>query len=158
MARAAKSSPDPISRADISCAPQIPPYDYDECVFHSSSKLQDLEAQRRELHGKLETLRKCQRKESQDTQAEFKIRSQSARRGKEETTRSTTSSNGGLEIEYDEDKDVASSTDEESCSRKSDPKPTSKPCHSCESLQAEKMSNESEFMKMKLNIKFLHKV
>ncbi|XP_055631122.1 protein fantom-like [Toxorhynchites rutilus septentrionalis] len=121
------------------------------------NKLHDLETQRRELHGKLENLRKCQRKESQDTQTGFERRSQSARRTKEDTTRSTSSPNDGIGLEYDEDKDLVSSTDEDSCSGKSDAKPQSKPCHGCAALQAEKMSNEAEFVKMKLNIKFLNK-
>ncbi|XP_065086840.1 uncharacterized protein LOC135708667 [Ochlerotatus camptorhynchus] len=134
------------------------------------SKLQDLEVQRQELREKLEALRKSQKKESREKRDGDKVRSQSAHRRpshrKEEiTTRSSASSNNGDEVGYDEDRDEASSVATEddgddgegSCSYgKRNPK-SAKACRSCDTLKAEKMANESEFVKMKMNIKFLHK-
>ncbi|EDS40817.1 conserved hypothetical protein [Culex quinquefasciatus] len=129
------------------------------------SKLQDLEAQRRELREKLEALRKNQKKESREKRETYtKVRSQSARRLKESTTTrsSPSTSNEDDEVGYDEDRDQVSSSEEdqeqdESNSSKGEPSKPAKPCSGCQSLQAEKLANESEFVKMKLSIKFMHK-
>lgn len=134
--------------------------------WYRSSKLQDLEAQRRELREKLEALRKNQKKESREKRESYtKVRSQSARRLKESTTTRTSpsTSNEDDEVGYDEDRDQVSSSEEdqeqdESNSSKGEPSKPAKPCSGCQSLQAEKLANESEFVKMKLSIKFMHKV
>ncbi|EAT36022.1 AAEL011864-PA [Aedes aegypti] len=135
------------------------------------SKLQDLEEQRQELHDKLKALRNSQKqKESREKRDDGKVVGQrrvASRKVESTSTRSSSSSNNRHEDGYDEDRDEVSSTidddddDDEhggpSTSTRYRPK-SAKPCHSCETLKAEKVANESEFVKMKMDIKFLHKV
>lgn len=125
------------------------------------SKIDDLEAQRRELHEKLEALRKNQKIGSREKRTSYlRVRPQSAHQAKEgPSTRPTSASNGEDEDRYDEDRDVvsSSSTEDESSTSKGEPSKPAKSCSSCHSLKAEKMASETEFMKMKMNIKFLHK-
>ncbi|XP_021696068.1 cingulin-like protein 1 isoform X2 [Aedes aegypti] len=133
------------------------------------SKLQDLEEQRQELHDKLKALRYSQKqKESREKRDDGKVVGQrrvASRKVESTSTRSSSSSNNRHEDGYDEDRDEVSSTiddddDDEhggpSTSTRYRPK-SAKPCHSCETLKAEKVANESEFVKMKMDIKFLHK-
>ncbi|XP_062705305.1 protein lava lamp [Aedes albopictus] len=132
---------------------------------NQSSKLHDLEEQRQELHEKLKALRNNQKKKESRKKRDAGKGSAQRRKGVESsTTRSSSSTNHRDDEDgYDEDRDeVSSTTDEDvehggpSTSARIQPK-TVKSCHSCESLKAEKVANESEFVKMKMDIKFLHK-
>ncbi|XP_062549580.1 X-linked retinitis pigmentosa GTPase regulator-interacting protein 1-like isoform X2 [Armigeres subalbatus] len=132
-------------------------------VRSDHSKLHDLEEQRHELHEKLKALRNSQKqKQSREKRVGGKAETQKRPASKKvdsTTTRSSSSSNNRNDDGYDEDRDeVSSSTDEDDGpgTSSSNPKPT-KACNGCEVLKAEKMANESEFVKMKMDIKFLHK-
>lgn len=106
--------------------------------------------QRRELHNKLEALRVDHSKENINKQTNYRQKPQTGGRTKAGT--STISSSASNDDERED-----SSTDEEPSTSRSNGR-IQKLCHSCETMKAEKMSNESEFVKMKMNIKFLNKV
>ncbi|XP_055536213.1 myosin-2 heavy chain-like [Wyeomyia smithii] len=133
--------------------------------MHSSqSKLHFLEIQRRELHEKLEALRINQSTEILTKQGRCKKKPQNTRLVKEDTTtRSSSASNEDgkrndrfYDADDDDDRREDSSTEEEQSSSKTSGR-VQKLCDSCETMKAEKTANETEFVKMKMNIKLLNK-
>ncbi|XP_053686876.1 cilia- and flagella-associated protein 58-like [Sabethes cyaneus] len=123
-------------------------------MLSSQSNLHILEIQRRELHEKLEALRMNVSKENLEKPGKSRKKTQPTRSAKDEsTTRSSSVSN-----EYDrtdDGRDDTSTEDEPSTSKNIDR--VKKLCHSCETMKLEMVANESEFVKMKMNIKFLNK-
>ncbi|XP_058829187.1 CAP-Gly domain-containing linker protein 1-like [Topomyia yanbarensis] len=130
-------------------------------ISSNHSNIQSLETQRRELHDKLEALRRSDGKSSREKREDYNQRYRSARRPKEEqptTTAASVSNDNGNERYFGANRSTvdSSSEDDRTSSRSSDHKGP-KSCRNCEKLKEEKIANEAEYVKMKIDMKFLNK-
>ncbi|XP_058456910.1 CAP-Gly domain-containing linker protein 1-like [Malaya genurostris] len=130
-------------------------------ISGNQSHIQSLETQRRELHEKLEALRKNDRKDYRGKRENYKQRHHNVRRPKEEqtTTMSASMSNDNDDaLRYGDDRSVVdSSTEDDRTSSRSSHHKGSKSCRNCKILKGENATNEAELVKMKIDLKFSNK-